>query len=145
MENMKRIMAGMMFVGMLASCDKNSSRKDRVERCYERVTSGNGITDQLTLQVEFDSDSISGRLDWLPQEKDSQRGTIKGIRVSDEKYSVYYDYTAEGVKNTEKQTIVFENKFAIITREHDSSSGVDAFLSTDTLKLRQCSSVENSN
>lgn len=114
----------------LFSCKVRSDHSGTT-KCYERVTSGNGITDRLVLQVTFKGDSLLGKLDWLPQEKDSQRGKIKGVQIDEAKYSVNYDYTAEGVNNREDQMIVFQDDIAIISR------GEEVF-STDTLKLQPC-------
>lgn len=144
MRKTKTLAVTALFACLMLTCEKSRNSSEGVSKCYERVTTGNGLTDRMTLNVEFVSDSVSGKLNWLPQEKDTQRGAIKGIKVSDEKYSVHYNYIAEGVKNTEKQTITFKKNMAIITREHESSNGANAFLSTDTLKLLPCSDAEKS-
>jgi hypothetical protein len=117
---------------VISACAPGGSHEhETVTKCFERISQGSGITDKLILKVQFQSDSISGNLDWLPGEKDRQRGTIKGFRVNGSMYTVQYDYMGEGISNSEKQTIIFENDKAIIPRKGD-------FNSMDTLGLVMC-------
>jgi hypothetical protein len=116
----------------LSGCKPASSRENEtITKCYERITQGNGVTDRLTLEVQFHSDSVSGNLDWLPEEKDSQRGTVSGFLVDDSVCDVRHNYRGEGISNSEKQSIVFQDDKAIIFQKGYSNP-------IDTLELLTC-------
>lgn len=65
------------------------------------TTSADGlVTDTMLIDFHFQGDSLSGRMHWLPGQKDKMKGTLSGHLRGDTVVAAY-TYSAEGVQRTE--------------------------------------------
>lgn len=78
-------------------------------RCYLGVVSSdNGrISDSLSLTLRTKDDTVVGRLNWRPQEKDRLQGRILGAVTGDSIHAVL-TYRAEGEEAKEERSFVIE-------------------------------------
>jgi len=68
-------------------------------------------------------DEVTGKMDWLPWEKDGARGTLKGKKSGNE-IKVDYDYMIEGSNQSEEKVFVLEgDKLLEKTGELEDKNG----------------------
>ena len=64
------------------------------------------ITD---VKLVFAGDIITGVMNWVPYQKDSARGTLKGTKNQAGEFDLMYDYMIEGNQQTETKRMKIEN------------------------------------
>ncbi len=65
--------------------------------------------DVTNVKLVFAGDAISGVMNWVPYQKDSARGTLKGIKNQAGEFDLMYDYMIEGNQQTETKRMKIEN------------------------------------
>ena len=78
--------------------------------CFSKLFNGD-ITD---IQLTIVGDAITGSMNWLPREKDSARGTLKGTKNAAGEFDLVYDYMIEGVQQTETKIMKIEGDKLLI-------------------------------
>lgn len=74
------------------------------ELCFSK----NLNKDITTITLMINGDKVTGKMDWVPFEKDSARGTLSGTLENGE-MNLLYDYTIEGAHQTEEKIMKIEN------------------------------------
>lgn len=64
--------------------------------------------DVTTVTLTVSGDKVVGRMDWVPFEKDSARGTLSGTLANGE-MNLLYDYMIEGARQTEEKIMKIED------------------------------------
>lgn len=65
--------------------------------------------DVTNVKLVFAGDAISGVMNWVPYQKDSARGTLKGTKNQSDEFDLIYDYMIEGNQQTETKRMKMEN------------------------------------
>ncbi|HSF70771.1 MAG TPA: hypothetical protein VLA25_00610, partial [Methylotenera sp.] len=60
-------------------------------------------------QLTIVGSTITGKMDWIPHEKDSARGTLQGFRNAVGELDLMYDYMIEGSQQTETKIMKIED------------------------------------
>lgn len=84
--------------------DQNKSR------CYlgVSISADGSIRDSMSLTLRAKVDTVVGRMDWNPQEKDRLRGHVLG-RIAGERIDAVLTYRAEGEEAKEERSFLVEN------------------------------------
>ncbi len=73
--------------------------------CFSKLFNQD-ITDvQLTLL----GSAVTGKMDWIPYEKDSARGTLQGFKNAAGELDLIYDYMIEGSQQTETKIMKIQD------------------------------------
>lgn len=104
---------------LIASCSSNNSKsvnKDSVAAadtgkiiktanplvvssfCFLR-TEGKSNQDSTSIELVIKGDKVSGQMNWMPDQKDSRKGTLEGILKGDTINAVW-SFMQEGMKDT---------------------------------------------
>ena len=59
-------------------------------------------------------DVITGNMNWLPYEKDSAKGALKGTKNTAGEFDLTYGYMIEGIQQTETKIMKIENEKLLI-------------------------------
>ncbi len=70
--------------------------------------------DVTDIQLTILGSTITGVMNWLPYEKDSARGTLKGTKNAAGEFDLMYDYMIEGSQQTEIKVMKIENEKLLI-------------------------------
>lgn len=102
----------------LAACDKKYAPEPNINEpakatlssqdgtyCFSKVWNKDITEVQLTIM----GDAITGSMNWLPHEKDSARGTLKGNKNAAGEFDLMYDYMIEGSQQTETKIMKIED------------------------------------
>ena len=65
--------------------------------------------DMTDVKLVFAGNTINGVMNWVPYQKDSARGTLKGIKNQAGEFDLMYDYMIEGNQQTETKRMKIEN------------------------------------
>src|SRR3954466_15622047 len=68
------------------------------EYCFV-LTEGSGAQDTTTVHLMIDGDKVSGKMNWLPKEKDRRKGILTGTIAGDEIRAVW-SFMQEGGKDS---------------------------------------------
>lgn len=82
----------------------NAKTKDG-EYCFRKVENKD-VTD-VTLSIN--GNTVTGKMDWVPFEKDSARGTLSGSLMQNGEMNLIYNYMIEGSNQTETKIMKIEN------------------------------------
>ena len=78
--------------------------------CFSRLLNRD-VTD---VQLTTVGDVITGNMNWLPYEKDSAKGTLKGTKNTAGEFDLMYDYMIEGSQQTETKIMKIEGDKLLI-------------------------------
>lgn len=111
----------------LFACDKNdalqANKQDGSGAAKELAyTTSNGTycfrkvfkQDVTDVQLTILGDEVTGIMNWVPYEKDSARGTLKGIKNAAGELDLMYDYMIEGNQQTETKIMKIEGEKLMI-------------------------------
>ncbi len=74
--------------------------------------------DTTDVQLTILGSAVTGKMDWIPYQKDSARGTLQGFKNAAGELDLMYDYMIEGNQQTETKMMKIENgKLLIKTGE----------------------------
>ena len=65
--------------------------------------------DNTDVKLVFTGDAITGVMNWVPHQKDSARGTLKGTKNPLGEFELMYDYMIEGNQQTETKRMKMED------------------------------------
>ena len=65
--------------------------------------------DVTDIQLSIVGSAVTGRMDWVPYEKDSARGTLQGHKNAAGELELLYDYMIEGFQQTETKVMKIED------------------------------------
>ncbi len=65
--------------------------------------------DVTDVKLVFAGDAITGVMNWVPYQKDSARGTLKGTKNQASEFDLMYDYMIEGNQQTETKRMKMES------------------------------------
>lgn len=65
--------------------------------------------DVTNVQIIISGDDVSGFMNWIPYQKDSARGTLKGTQNQTGELDLMYDYMIEGNQQSETKIMKIEN------------------------------------
>ncbi len=65
--------------------------------------------DVTTVKLTIIGNAVSGKMDWIPYEKDSARGTLQGFKNAEGELDLMYDYMIEGSQQTETKIMKIED------------------------------------
>jgi hypothetical protein len=65
--------------------------------------------DVTAVELTITGSAISGKMDWIPYEKDSARGTLQGFKNAAGELELIYDYMIEGSQQTETKIMKIED------------------------------------
>ena len=65
--------------------------------------------DNTDVKLVFTGDAITGVMNWVPYQKDSARGTLKGTKNQAGEFDLMYDYMIEGNQQTETKRMKIES------------------------------------
>ena len=65
--------------------------------------------DVTDIQLTIVGSAVTGRMDWVPYEKDSARGTLQGNKNAAGELELLYDYMIEGSQQTETKIMKIED------------------------------------
>ena len=69
--------------------------------------------DSTIVNLEITGDKVTGRMDWIPAQKDSGRGTLEGT-IEGNTVTALYSYTIEGSEQAEEKIFeIRENELAV--------------------------------
>lgn len=74
--------------------------------CFSKVLN----KDVTAVQLHIAGNAVTGKMNWLPYEKDSARGTLKGQLNKAGELELLYDYMIEGNQQTETKIMKIENE-----------------------------------
>jgi hypothetical protein len=75
------------------------------------------FVDSTIVNLEISGNKVTGRMDWIPAEKDSGRGTLEGT-IDGNTVTVLYSYTIEGSDQQEEKMFEIRNyELAVYTAE----------------------------
>lgn len=87
--------------------------------CFEEKV-GKDLT---TVSLIIDGNNVTGRMEWLPWEKDQARGTLKGKKNGNE-IVADYEYMIEGSNQLEEKVFVLEgDKLLVKSGELEDKNG----------------------
>ena len=69
--------------------------------CFSKLFNQDVTDVQLTIL----GSAVTGKMDWIPYQKDSARGTLKGAKNMAGELDLMYDYMIEGNKQTETKVM----------------------------------------
>ena len=84
------------------------SKPETIPQNQELCFSKNLNKDITTVTLTINGDKVMGKMDWVPFEKDSARGTLSGTLQHGE-MNLLYDYMIEGAHQTEEKIMKIEN------------------------------------
>ena len=137
---MKRIALGFAFICFLGACQSKKSETQTSDTttviATDTIATATQTTkeeklcfeykfkkDITTVQLVIKGDEVTGKMDWLPWEKDGARGTLKGKKFGNE-IKVDYDYMIEGSNQSEEKVFVLEgDKLLEKTGELEDKNG----------------------
>ena len=73
--------------------------------CFSKLFNQD-ITD---VQLTILGNAVTGKMDWIPYEKDSARGTLRGFKNATGELDLTYDYMIEGSQQTETKIMKIED------------------------------------
>ena len=65
--------------------------------------------DVTDVQLTILGSAVTGKMDWVPYQKDSARGTLKGNKNAAGEMDLMYDYMIEGNQQTETKVMKIED------------------------------------
>lgn len=65
--------------------------------------------DVTYVQLTILDGAVTGKMDWIPYEKDSARGTLRGYENAAGELDLLYDYMIEGSRQTETKIMKIES------------------------------------
>lgn len=65
--------------------------------------------DVTAIELTIAGNAVSGKMDWIPYEKDSARGTLQGSKNAAGELDLIYDYMIEGSQQTETKIMKIED------------------------------------
>jgi hypothetical protein len=65
--------------------------------------------DVTDIQLTIVGSDVTGKMDWIPYEKDSARGTLQGTKNAAGELDLIYDYMIEGSQQTETKIMKIED------------------------------------
>jgi hypothetical protein len=89
---------------VIANNETSSDIKDGTY-CFSKLFNQDVTDIQLTILGR----SVTGKMDWIPYEKDSARGTLQGFKNAAGELDLVYDYMIEGSQQTETKIMKIEN------------------------------------
>ena len=72
--------------------------------------------DVTNVRLVIVGDDVTGLMNWVPYQKDSARGTLKGTKNTDGKFELFYQYMIEGNQQTETKIMKVQNKMLWIKK-----------------------------
>jgi hypothetical protein len=106
---------------MLAACNKTDTPQINIHEPSSVPVITNNIKDGTycfnklfnqditTVKLMIAGNDVSGRMDWVPYEKDSARGTLQGFKNAAGEFDLRYDYMIEGSHQTETKIMKVED------------------------------------
>lgn len=73
--------------------------------CFSKVFNQDVTDVQLTIL----DGAVTGKMDWIPYQKDSARGTLQGFKNAVGELDLIYDYMIEGSQQTETKIMKIED------------------------------------
>ena len=73
--------------------------------------------DSTSVRLQIDGDKVTGELYWLPYQKDSARGTLKGTKNAAGEFDLMYQYMIEGNQQTETKIMIVQNETLWIKKD----------------------------
>lgn len=73
--------------------------------CFRKVFNQD-VTD---IQLTISGKAVTGKMDWVPYQKDSARGTLQGLKNAAGELHLLYDYMIEGNRQTETKIMKIED------------------------------------
>ena len=70
--------------------------------------------DVTDVQLTILGSAVTGKMDWVPYQKDSARGTLKGSKNAAGEMDLMYDYMIEGNQQTETKVMKIEDAKLLI-------------------------------
>ncbi len=83
--------------GLLIKTDDEVSYMQNGTFCFGKQVNKDVTDVQLTIL----DGAVTGKMDWIPYEKDSARGTLQGYENAAHELDLIYDYMIEGSQQTE--------------------------------------------
>src|SRR5688500_7611429 len=119
---MRQLSLAIFSLFMLAACDKTDAPEANIhEPSSVPVITSNNIKDGTycfnklfnqdvtTVALTIAGNAVSGRMDRVPYEKDSARGTLQGFKNAAGELDLRYDYMIEGSQQTETKIMKIED------------------------------------
>ncbi len=73
--------------------------------CFSKIFNQDVTDVQLTISGKL----VTGKMDWVPYEKDSARGTLQGFKNVAGELDLVYDYMIEGSQQTETKIMKIQD------------------------------------
>ncbi|HSI24536.1 MAG TPA: hypothetical protein VK952_02840 [Methylotenera sp.] len=117
---MRQISIAILSLLMLATCGKSDAPEANMHKPSGPVITSNNIKDGTycfsklfnqdvtTVKLTIIGNAVSGKMDWIPYEKDSARGTLQGTKNEAGELDLIYDYIIEGSQQTETKIMRIE-------------------------------------
>jgi major membrane immunogen (membrane-anchored lipoprotein) len=119
---MRQLSLAIFSLSMLAACGKTDAPETNIHApadtsgaaahqikdgtyCFSKLLNQDVTTVDLTIA----GNAVSGKMDWLPYEKDSARGTLQGFKNATGELDLTYDYMIEGSQQTETKIMKIED------------------------------------
>jgi hypothetical protein len=90
--------------GSLIKTDDDVSYMQNGTFCFGKQVNKDVTDVQLTIL----DGAVTGKMDWIPYEKDSARGTLQGYENAAHELDLIYDYMIEGSQQTETKIMKIE-------------------------------------
>jgi hypothetical protein len=102
---------------MLATCGETDAPQANIHKpaaTAQQVKDGTYCFSKLfnqditAVELTIIDNAVSGKMDWIPYEKDSARGTLQGFKNAADELDLIYDYIIEGSQQTETKIMKIE-------------------------------------
>ena len=84
---------------------KPAGKLDKGTFCFKKSLN----QDVTNVKIIISGDDVSGFMNWIPYQKDSARGTLKGTQNQSGELDLMYDYMIEGNQQSETKIMKIEN------------------------------------
>ena len=94
---------------------ENNATSDNIKDgtyCFSQLFNRD-VTD---IQLNILGSAVTGKMDWVPYEKDSARGTLQGFKNAAGELNLMYDYMIEGNQQTETKVMKIEDGKLLVKR-----------------------------
>lgn len=95
---------------------KQEKKAEDIQYCFENIfpyQDSSGLADRETLKLVITGENVVGEFNWLPAEKDSRIGTLKG-KINQNEITAVYKFMQEGLtESTEITILLLEGKAEI--------------------------------
>jgi hypothetical protein len=124
---MRQLLSAIFSLFLLAACNKTDAPETNIHApsgasiivsnivkdgtyCFSKLFNRDVTDVQLTIA----GDTVTGKMDSVPFEKDSARGTLKGTKSAAGEFDLIYDYMIEGTQQTETKVMKIEGDKLLI-------------------------------